>query len=143
MICMLSLRIGDTFPPAFHEMGPVKFQEFSAELLGKEERFEDSQVGRHSGIGSVDDVLRRADQLAAQDSVEWHDLLAEFVLKSLKLTVSGCWLLAESVESCNSPIRTSGLKITSPPNTPCRPVLVSPNIQLGRHTGFRGLRWQA
>lgn len=41
---MLTPRISDTKPPPFHEMGPVKFQEFSAELLGKEERFEDSQV---------------------------------------------------------------------------------------------------
>lgn len=41
---MLDANMSDTRPPPFFGLGPVKFQEFTAELLGTEERFECSEV---------------------------------------------------------------------------------------------------
>ena len=60
--------MSDILPPLFHDLGAVPFQEFCAELLGKEERFEDSQVyGRNGQSQRGIDVLA---QLKGQQGIE-------------------------------------------------------------------------
>ena len=91
-----------------------------------------SSLGRHTSIRSVDDVLRRVDQLAAQACVEGHDLRAELVLKSLKLIDSGGDIAP--VEGGNGGRQTHQQRLLAP-GRKCR-ILHQPN-QNGY--GIRGL----
>jgi hypothetical protein len=60
--------MSDILPPPFHDLGAARFQEFCAELLGKEERFENSEVyGRNGQSQRGIDVLA---QLKSQQGIE-------------------------------------------------------------------------